>query len=353
MTTPGLSGLRFRSGSGKQSNVSINRLLTGNTCFFPAHVIYYILMGVHLQVKDFHEPQILEAGKDFLIVFKPSKMHSAPLAKSSDTTILDWCAREYPEVVDFDSEDEFVNDNSQIETQAETLTETQAEIPDKYAEEGGLLHRLDYETHGLLLVARTLHGMETLIEQQKQRRIIKEYNALTGNNKSITEGFPNDKPNLPSWIFRDKHRIGDSIYIKSAFRPYGPGRKVVRPVLPDIQQQNYLKSLKQGKEIALDGYRPYLTDVITGRYLSVANEITETQMPVLSFFRLRILRGFRHQIRCHLAWAGWPILNDTLYNGFSYGKGFLGLRACLLSFTDPSSGKELSFSIPPLELEDI
>jgi len=298
-------------------------------------------MSDYLQVSNFLEPQILEAEKDFLIVFKPPKMHSAPLAKSSDKTILDWCAREYPEVVDFADEEELFNDN------------TQTEIPDRYTEEGGLLHRLDYETHGLLLVARTLRGKEILVEQQKQRRIIKEYNAITGENKVTHEGFPNDKPNLPFWIFRDKHRIGDSINIKSAFRPYGPGRKVVRPVLPDVQQQNYLKSVKHGQEIALDGYRPYLTDVITGRFLSNADEMAETQTPVLTFFRLRILRGFRHQIRCHLAWAGRPILNDTLYNGFSYGKGFLGLRACSLSFADPSSAKELSFSITPLELEDI
>ena len=35
-----------------------------------------------------------------------------------------------------------------------------------------------------------------------------------------------------------------------------------------------------------------------------------------SFFRARcsIKNGFRHQVRCHLAWCGFPVIYDALYN---------------------------------------
>jgi 23S rRNA pseudouridine1911/1915/1917 synthase len=69
-------------------------------------------------------------------------------------------------------------------------------------------------------------------------------------------------------------------------------------------------------------------------------------------FKLRIWKGFRHQIRAHLAWFGMPILNDKLYGGVSFGNGLLALRAYSISFTDPSSGEELSYSISANFLPD-
>ena len=66
-----------------------------------------------------------------------------------------------------------------------------------------------------------------------------------------------------------------------------------------------------------------------------------------------IVKGFRHQIRSHLTWLGMSILNDDLYGGERRGKGFLALRASSITFNDPSSGEELSYSIPPLELEEV
>jgi 23S rRNA pseudouridine1911/1915/1917 synthase len=64
-----------------------------------------------------------------------------------------------------------------------------------------------------------------------------------------------------------------------------------------------------------------------------------------AFFRLslRISRGFRHQIRCHLAWLGLPLLNDGLYGG-SAGSGGIALSARLIRFPDPQSGEEREYS---------
>ena len=235
-------------------------------------------------------PQVLIAEKDYLIVYKPPRMHSAPQPRSAETdTLFGWCAMEFPEV---------------------------AALPGRRAGEGGLLHRLDYETQGLLLVARTQAGMESLLEQQRKGAMLKEYSALTASGAALVEG-PRQMPGFPA----EKPGIREplpGLRIQSAFRPYGPGRKAVRPAIAGEQ---------------------YLTEVLEAHSFAGG----------LAALRLRIFRGFRHQIRCHLAWLHMPILNDSLYGGAPFGSGLLGLRACSLLFADPASGVERVFSIPPLE----
>jgi 23S rRNA-/tRNA-specific pseudouridylate synthase len=64
------------------------------------------------------------------------------------------------------------------------------------------------------------------------------------------------------------------------------------------------------------------------------------------YFRLQLRRGFRHQIRCHLAWLGFPILNDRLYGGQELkevGEGTLALSARAFSFRDPESGQDVRY----------
>jgi len=241
-----------------------------------------------------NKPQILAEEKDFLIVYKPPRMHSAPQGFSDDS-LLKWCVKSYPEI---------------------------AELHGRKKGEGGLLHRLDYETHGVMLIARSAPGMEALLEQQRQGKIYKEYCALTSKSEIALPGFPKEKPQLPT---------GCAVEITSAFRPYGPGRKAVRPVLP--------RDAKSKKPQA-----PYLTEILESESASAAG------FENCLSFRLRIRNGFRHQIRCHLAWIGMPILNDKLYGGMAIGNGYLALRACSLSFADPSTGEGRSYSIPGLTI---
>ena len=251
-----------------------------------------------LRINDTLSPQVLAAEKGFVLVFKPPRIHSAPLAKelSPKETILSWCIEQFPEITD---------------------------LSGRKPGEGGLLHRLDYETQGLMLFARNRDGMEKLLEQQREGKIIKEYSALVAESEATLPGFPvEQQESFTGDSLRQCGENGEPQKIQSAFRPFGPGRKAVRPVITGEQ---------------------YLTQLLKSS--PIAGELTT--------LRLRIYRGFRHQIRCHLAWMRMPILNDNLYGGLSHGNGFLGLRACLLSFTDPSSGEQRSYSIPPLEPDEI
>ena len=255
-------------------------------------------------ITKFDEPQIIAEKKDFIITHKPPGMHSAPLTKSrEDNILLKWCIEKFPEIAD---------------------------LPGRKAGEGGLLHRLDFETQGLVLVARSLQGMESLLAQQREGKIIKEYSALVSQSHHLLPGFPLVRPELPPSVLSGKDDVGEPFWIQSAFRPYGPGRKAVRPVLFEtLPGENKLKR--------------YTTEILNFQHLPHG---------VISL-RLRISRGFRHQIRCHLAWLGLPILNDAVYGGSVYGNGLLGLRATSLIFNDPSTGQERSYSIPPINLEEV
>ena len=266
---------------------------------------------------NFLIPQIFAEDKHFIIAYKPPKMHSVPLKKfpegesgptqipekDSGKTMLDYCVEQFPEILD---------------------------LPGRNKGEGGLLHRLDYETHGLMLAARTLTGMKSLMEQQQNRGIIKEYSAISSPAKSVLNGFPAEKPQF---------QFDEGLYpvkISSAFRPFGKGRKAIRPV-----PVNYAGKYRN-KEIVFDGCEPYVTEIT-----DIGSE------PGINYLRIRIYKGFRHQIRCHLAWFGIPILNDGLYGGEPFGKNILALRSISISFNDPISGKNRSFSINPVNLDDL
>lgn len=226
----------------------------------------------------------------YLVLYKPPRLHSAPLG-TGEETLLGWCAGLYPEVL---------------------------AVRGRQPREGGLLHRLDYRTHGLVLVSRLQAVMDSLVLQQEEGRFVKEYGALSARNGPPHPALPGFPPPPEGLCPADAApcRIG------SCFRPYGPGRREVRPVL------------EGGK----DRPGPYVTELIErsilGKYQS---------------FRLRISRGFRHQIRCHLAWIGCPILNDDLYGDRKAADGsVLALRAEALSFFDPLSEKRKRYAITAL-----
>jgi 23S rRNA pseudouridine1911/1915/1917 synthase len=231
-------------------------------------------------------PSIIEETDDFAVVFKPPKMHSAPLKKKDGGTLFEWYSSQSPHVFD-------------------------------------LMHRLDFETHGLVLFAKNQKSFDFFKNLQETGGFIKEYSAVCASSvpadSIYTEGYP------PPPVFPDFSPSSESpVIIGSYFRPYGHGRKLVRPVT----------EFKKKREIAADRGGFYRTE-ITG-----INE---------NIFTLRIKRGFRHQIRCHLCWIGFPILNDPLYAPSLSNNQFLTLRAHALFFTDPSNKSKREYRIAALE----
>jgi 23S rRNA pseudouridine1911/1915/1917 synthase len=95
------------------------------------------------------------------------------------------------------------------------------------------------------------------------------------------------------------------------------------------------KPIGKVKELALDRGAPYRTEILS--LVSAGPEGTR----VLAVARLA--RGFRHQVRCHLAWIGLPLVGDELYG--SGGDEPLALSAIALSFPDPAGGAPVRYSL--------
>jgi 23S rRNA pseudouridine1911/1915/1917 synthase len=230
-----------------------------------------------LLTTNYQLPTIIDETTDFAVVYKPPRMHSAPLKPGSGDTLLDWYAAIFPPVT---------------------------ELSGRKEGEGGLLHRLDFETQGLVLFAKTQKSLDHLLRQQDEGKFVKEYTAhcslLTAHYSFVPPPFNITETGFPPTPF----------VIESFFRAYGPGRKQVRPVTDASYKHRKIGDSYRTEVISV-------SDADHGRYTITA----------------RLCRGFRHQIRCHLAWIGCPVLNDPLY-GKDAGDGFLALRATRLIFTD-------------------
>ena len=133
-------------------------------------------------------------------------------------------------------------------------------LPDNaYLPRGGIVHRLDKDTTGLLVVAKTEMARQSLIDQLGDHTMHREYLALV--NGPMTGGGRVDEP-----IGRHAH---DRL------------RMTVRP----------------------DG-RPAQTDY----------RLVE-RFPRHSFLRLRLATGRTHQIRVHMTHIGHPLVGDPVYGG--------------------------------------
>jgi 23S rRNA pseudouridine1911/1915/1917 synthase len=153
------------------------------------------------------------------------------------------------------------------------------------------MHRLDFDTNGLILIAKNQKTYDFFSLMQAEGCFIKKYQALCSKNSECIQGFP---------PFSTERSIPG--IIESYFRSFGPGRKEVRPVL-HIENKY--------RAFAADRGETYKTEVCSAmESRRIINNIVNT----FHLFDIKIKRGFRHQIRCHLAWMGYPIINDTLYN---------------------------------------
>jgi 23S rRNA pseudouridine1911/1915/1917 synthase len=243
------------------------------------------------------DPFIIEETDDFAVVFKPPRMHSAQLKK--DALIKNERAENTGTIFEW------------------YVTQTFGTASPAFCE---IMHRLDYETHGLVLFAKNQKSFEFFKCLQEKGEFIKEYSVICNDyTANVSAGFPPPPENKDRVPSDEKPMI-----IESYFRPYGEGRKLVRPVT----------EIKKNREIATDRGNFYRTEIIS------KND---------NIFTARIKRGFRHQIRCHLCWIGFPVLNDPLYShSFTNGQ-FLALRASALFFTDPSDGSRREYRIDALE----
>ncbi len=161
----------------------------------------------------------------------------------------------------------------------------------------GIVHRLDKDTSGVMVVTKNDRAHKMLVDQFKERKIEKVYLALLEGRLQAGEG-----------------RIALPI-----------GRHPVKR-----------------KKMAVEGRG--------SRDAATSWKVVE-EFPGVTYVELRPSTGRTHQLRVHMAFKGHPVLGDDLYGGKKRGPGALKIkRQCLhayrLSFDHPNTGKRLTFTAP-------
>ncbi|MBI3211816.1 MAG: RluA family pseudouridine synthase [Simkania negevensis] len=158
----------------------------------------------------------------------------------------------------------------------------------------GIVHRLDKETSGVLIAAKTRKAHQQLISDFTQRKVEKKYLAITIGNPKVTS--------LSAPIGRDpKDRQKMSVVSEKG-----------------KEAKTFFTSLKVGKKLSLIECRP-----ITGR---------------------------THQIRVHLKELKAPVLGDSLYGSEKINQQYSSprhlLHALSLTILHPITKEALTFEAP-------
>jgi len=211
---------------------------------------------------------------DIIVVNKPSGLVVHPGAGISSGTLVHGLLFRYPELAGLGPDDR-----------------------------PGIVHRLDKETSGVIVVARTGAAHLELKRQFKAREVKKVYLALIVGRPARDEGSFD-------WPIGRHHRHGERMSIKT-----------------------------DKPRTAITEYRVVRT---IGEY---------------SLLEVRPLTGRTHQIRVHLAAAGHPVAGDGRYGSRTKGGtrfSRLFLHAHQLMFNHPETGRRMSFISPlPIGLQAI
>lgn len=152
----------------------------------------------------------------------------------------------------------------------------------------GIVHRLDKETSGLIVVAKTNQAHERLVEQFKQRKVNKEYQALV-------------------WGVVDKESF--------------------------VIEQPLMRNLKNRLTMKI-GFLNSKAARTEGQVIKRYSKVTQ--------LRLKPVTGRTHQLRVHMKFLGFPIVGDMKYGKKDKWDKLL-LHAEKLSFYHPQTGKLMQF----------
>ncbi|EKO3852886.1 23S rRNA pseudouridine(1911/1915/1917) synthase RluD [Vibrio harveyi] len=215
---------------------------------------------------------IVYEDEDIIVINKPRDFVVHPGAGTPDGTVLNALLHHYPDI---------------------------AEVP-----RAGIVHRLDKDTTGLMVVAKTVPAQTRLVRALQKRNITREYEAIAIGRMTA-------------------------------------GGKVDQPIGRHSTKRTLMAVAPLGKP-AVTHYR-------------VAEHFREHTR-----IRLRLETGRTHQIRVHMSYLQHPLLGDTAYGGrariptgaseelTAMIRGFdrQALHAVMLRFEHPITGEELEFHAP-------
>lgn len=195
----------------------------------------------------------------------------------------------------------------------------------------GIVHRLDKDTSGVMVIALNPRAHAALSEQFQNREIEKYYYAFCDGI------FQNHEDDIECMIARDRN-----------------DRKLFAPVR---EQREYIiqggLSAKRTAEIENEVYNDPKyriggsLDRVQGKYSKSHYEVVR-QLPQAALVKVRIFTGRTHQIRVHMKYIGHPVIGDVMYNSrLSRFPGEpLMLHSAILEIAHPTTGEMMRFEAP-------
>jgi len=195
--------------------------------------------------------KIIYEDKNLVVIDKPAGLVIHNPGKTKIPTLVDWLLKKYPEM-------------------------KKEKWPDySYP---GIVHRLDKDTSGLLIIAKNPQTQKFLQKQFKQRKVDKRYLALVLGTVKPKKG------KIIALVGRDqKNRLKQKA--SSLVLSWTKGRTRPAETIYQLKKQYHIPKDKNNKK-TVD----------------------------LSLLEAKPITGRMHQIRVHLKYLGYPIIGDQVYN---------------------------------------
>jgi len=168
----------------------------------------------------------------------------------------------------------------------------------------GIVHRLDKDTSGLIIIARNSHTLTAIMEQMQRHEVVKRYLALVEGDVAHDQG------------------------------------SIDAPIGRDIRNRQQMTVTNRDSREARTHFR------VLQRFAKH------------TLLLLQLETGRTHQIRVHLKAIGHPVVGDPTYGSGNMPRGFVlrrqFLHAYQLQFQHPTSGKQIEVEAPlPKDLQAI
>lgn len=233
--------------NGKKISRGSCRVAAGNRVSF-SHVDSRIASGELVEKKM--ELPIIYCDNDLVVVDKPTGLVVHPAKGNTDNTVLNGLAFKYGQIKKLGKDRRF-----------------------------GLVHRIDKDTSGILLVALSQRGLWHYTQQFEKRNVKKIYVAIVSGD--ISKKFNGEE------IYRVANYVG--------------------------------RNPKNRKKMAV-------VESTKGRLATTLFALVnkkDSEYGLISVICARLVTGRTHQIRVHLSNLGFPIIGDVVYGGLKYKRMLL------------------------------
>lgn len=187
----------------------------------------------------------------------------------------------------------------------------QTDRSSEFSDRSGIVHRLDKDTSGILVIAKIPEAFENLKNQFQSRKVVKKYLALVHDRVQPCFGAI-------------RAPVSRSPFNRMRFGVFPGGREA------------------------------------TTQYKVLRNYQLPIYNSQFTYLELTPYTGRTHQIRVHLKYINHPIVSDPIYGGRKSYQADLGfcprlfLHAACLKIEHPQTGEMLEFNSPlPPDLEEV